>query len=78
MIALITGALGAISTLLAWFLNPRRRLYAELDTIYKRLEACYEKRDKALQNGDNDTLTIVFADIVKLCQRKAVLLQRLK
>jgi hypothetical protein len=78
MIALITGMVGIASTILAWFLNPRRKLYAELDSIYKTLEVCYEKRDKALQNGDNDTLTIVFADIVKLCQRKAVLLQRLR
>jgi hypothetical protein len=76
MIALITGVVGIISTLLAWNLNPRRKLYAELDNIYAQLEKLYVKRDKALASGDASALVIVVADIIKLRDRKAVLLQR--
>ena len=77
IVALITGVIGVISTLLAWFLNPRRQLYAELDQVYKQLEECYVKRDKALATNDSDGLTLVTADIVRLCNRKTSLLQRL-
>jgi len=77
MLALITGIVGITSTLLAWFLNPRRQLYAEIDKVYKELEVCYVKRDKALANNDSDILTVVTADIIRLCARKTVLFQRL-
>jgi len=78
MITLITGVVGIVATLLAWFLNPRRQLYADIDKVYKDLEECYAKRDKALATNDSDTLTIVTADIVRLCARKTILLQRLR
>ena len=77
MLTAITAALGIISTLLAWFLNPKRRLYAELDEIYKELEKIYVRRDKALQSGDSDELTIVTSLIVSLVERKAILIKRL-
>jgi hypothetical protein len=77
MLAAITAALGIIATLCAWFLNPKRRLYAELEQIYKDLEVLYAKRDKALANNDSDTLTVVTADIIKLCARKTRILQQL-
>ncbi len=77
MVELITAIAGIIATLLAWFLNPKRAMYAELDSIYKQLEVLYAKRDKALADNDSDTLTIVTADIVKLFTRKTVLFQRL-
>jgi len=77
MLAAITAALGIAATLLAWFLNPKRQLYAELDKIYKELEALYVRRDKALQTGDSDELTIVTSLIISLSARKTVLLQRL-
>jgi hypothetical protein len=73
----VVGLIGIVGTILAWNLNPKRRIYAELDSIYQELEKCYDKRDKALVAGDSDTLTIVTADIIWLCKRKAVLLQRL-
>jgi len=78
VIAIITTILGIVSTVLAWTLNPKRRLYAELDSIYKELEVLYEKRDKALQEHDGDTLTIVTASIIKLRDRKASIFQRLR
>ncbi len=77
MVELITAIAGIIATLLAWFLNPKRAMYAELDSIYKQLEVLYAKRDKALADNDSDTLTIITADIVKLFTRKTVLFQRL-
>jgi len=77
MIALITGVVGIVATLLAWFLNPRRQLYAKIDDVYKQLEECYVKRDKALATNDSDSLTLVTADIIRLCTLKTSLFQRL-
>jgi hypothetical protein len=77
MITLITGVIGIVATLLAWFLNPRRQLYAQIDQVYKDLEADYVKRDIALAANDSDTLTIVTFDILRLCTLKTRLLQRL-
>ena len=77
MIALITGVVGIISTILAWNLNPKRKIYAELDSIYKELDKLYARRDKALQDNNSDELTLVTSLIISLCARKASLLQRL-
>jgi len=76
IISAIVALLGIASTLIAWNLNPKRRLYAELDSIFKQLDKLYKERDDALTNHDNDKLTIVNADIIKLCQRKAYILQQ--
>lgn len=78
MFTLISSVLGIIATIVAWNLNPRRRVYAELDEIYKELEKLYVRRDKALQTNNSDELTIVTDLIISLCSRKAVLLQRLR
>ncbi len=78
MITAITAALGIAATLLAWFLNPKRVLYSQLDSIFKQLETLYVKRDDALAKNDIDTITVITADIVKLCETKNRLLQRLK
>ncbi len=72
----IVGIIGIISTLLAWFLNPKRVLYAELDSIYKKLEVLYVQRDKALVENDSNTLTIVTSDIIRLSNRKNTIIQR--
>lgn len=77
MIALITGVVGIIATILAWNLNPKRKIYAEIDEIYRELEVLYTKRDNALANNDSDGLSIVTMHIVRLCTRKADLLKRL-
>lgn len=77
MIGIIAAALGIISTIVAWNLNPKRRLYQEIDEIYRQLEILYGKRDEALANNDSDTLSVVTDSIVRLCSRKAVLLKRL-
>lgn len=77
MITLVTGVLGILGTLIAWYFNPKRIFYSQLDTIYKQLEGLYAKRDEALAKNDSDTLTIVTADILRLCTSKAVLLKRL-
>jgi len=77
MLTLIAGVVGIIATILAWNLNPKRKIYAELDSIYKQLEECYVKRDKALADNDMPALSIVTADIVRLRTRKADLHKRL-
>lgn len=80
MIALITGVVGIISTILAYNFGPgaaKRKIIAELESIYKELEKLYARRDKALQTHDNDELTIANSLIIKLCSRKTILFQRL-
>lgn len=73
---IIAGVVGIISTVFAWSLNPKRKVYEELDDIYRQLEECYEKRDSALVANDADTLTVVTSIILRLRTRKADLLQR--
>lgn len=77
MIEIVTGVLGIAGTLIAWFFNPKRIIYAELDSIYKQLEILYGKRDVALATHDSDALTIITADIIKLFTRKNTLLLRI-
>ena len=76
IISAIVSLLGIISTLIAWNLNPKRKLYAELDSIFKQLDQLYKERDEALAKNDSDSLTIITASIVKLCQRKAYIFQQ--
>ena len=78
MLALLSSVLGIIATIVAWNLNPRRRLYEELDSIYKELEKLYVRRDKALESNNSNELTIVNFLIVQLLTRKATLFQRLR
>jgi len=77
MFGIIATVLGIVSTVLAWRLNPKRLMYAELDSIFKTLDKLYGERDEALAKNDSDTLTRVTAVIVQLAQRKNALLQRL-
>lgn len=78
ILSIIAGAVGILSTVLAWNLNPKRRIYAELDEIYHQLDELYKERDYALAHNESDALTVVTAAIVRLCNRKTVLLQRLR
>jgi hypothetical protein len=74
--SIIVGVIGIISTLLAWFLNPKRAMYAELDSIQKNLEQLYVKRDEALAKNDVNAITDISALIVGLRNRKNEILQR--
>lgn len=76
ILTIISAALGIISTITAWKLNPRRVLYAELDNIYKDLEEWYAKRNQALANHNSDDVTITLYHIKQLSNRKTVLFQR--
>ena len=77
-LTIIASIVGIISTLVAWFFNPKRIIYSQLDAVYGQLEALYAKRDKALAENDSNTLTIVTASIIGLCKTKNILLQRLR
>ena len=76
VLSIIISVLGILSTVLAWYLNPRRRLYAEIDSIYRELESLYHERDEALAANDSDGLSLITDSIVKLCERKTILFQR--
>ena len=77
ILSIIGGVITIIATVLAWYLNSKRMMYAELDSIYKELEKLYERRDKALELNNFSELTIVTNNILKLRARKTILLQRL-
>lgn len=74
---ILIGIIGIVGTLTAWFLNPKRKMYAELDSIYKQLEVLNVQRDKALAKNDNDALSIITVSIVKLCERRNIISKRL-
>jgi hypothetical protein len=76
----VVGLIGIAGTILAWNLNPKRKVYAELDSIYQELYkngGLYERRDKALASNNSDELSIVNELILRVCARQAVLLKRL-
>lgn len=77
MITLITAVVGLASTIVAWVLNPKRKLYADLDFVYKELDRLYDARDKALAANDTGVLTVVTDLLIRVHNRKALLLQRL-
>jgi hypothetical protein len=78
LLELAIGAVGIISTFLAWKLNPRRVLYAELDSIYKEIESWSKVRDQALSENNSDNLTIAVSSIIRLHNRKNEILQRFR
>ena len=76
IITLITAVFGIVSTLLAWFLNPKRKMYAQIDSIYKELEMLYVKRDEALAANDINAISDIAARIVGLRDEKDRILKR--
>ncbi len=77
MITLITAILGIISTIAAWYFQPKRKLYSELDQLYNKLEKLYERRDKALMANDSNELTVCVKEISVLKIKKAMILKQL-
>lgn len=75
--AIIPSALGIIATIVAWKLNPRRKLYDEIDAIYLKREKLYVERDEALKSNNSDQLTAITVALNELRERKKELLQRL-
>lgn len=81
MLAIIAALLGIAGTFIGWRFNPNRPklvIYAELDSIYHQLEKVNAQRDWALEHNDSDMLTVTKSEFTRLCQRKAILLQRLR
>jgi len=77
MLTLITAVLGIIGTITAWYFQPKRKLYSELDQLYNSLEKLYERRDKALMANNSNELTICAKEIFALKIRKAMILKQL-
>lgn len=74
---IVAPLLGIIGTIIAYKLNPRRAILAELDNIAAQKHKWEEVRDEALKENNNDDLTIANAMLVQLRDRRAELLQRL-
>lgn len=75
--SLILAILGIISTVLAYKLNPKQKLYDELDGINSQLNKLKEVRDNAQAKDQTDVLTAATDDFIKLCARRNEILQRL-
>lgn len=81
---IIASVIGIISTIVAYKLNPKnieaekkRKIYAEIDSIYKKLDELRADRDVALAGNDTDSLTRITAELISLRVRKNSLLQQL-
>ena len=80
MLALITAGIGLLTTLIAYLVNPQRRkdkVRSQLIRVYQQLDGLERKRDEALHKQDNDALTNIVGDIIRLRKVKADLLQQL-
>jgi len=78
---IILGILGIVGTYLTWQFYPKRKIYAEIDSIYNALHksgGLYDRRDKALKENNTDELTVVTELIISIKERKEILLERLK
>jgi hypothetical protein len=75
--ALIPTVLGIASTLLAYYFNPKRKIYVELDQLLIEKENWERKRDEALVKNDRNVLTVATAYLLRIKKRQAELLQRL-
>ena len=80
----IPTILGIIATIVAYKFNPKnieleskRKIYAELDGIYKKHDELRADRDLALARNDTDELTRITAELISLRVKKSSLLQRL-
>jgi hypothetical protein len=79
-VTLLTAVAGIVSTLLAYFLAPQRRkdkIRQQLVDVYQQLDKFMGEADEAMQNHNNDMLTIATDNIIRLRKVKADLLQQL-
>lgn len=77
-ITFATALLGIFGSVWAWYANPRRQLYAEIDAIFIKWEKLNVIRDKALASNDSDSLTVVTSQLIELRRRKSEILLRIK
>lgn len=78
LIAGIPTILGIIATIVAWNLNPKRKIYALLDNVYNDIDDLEKLRDQALAQNDIDRLTVVTSGLISLRNKKSELKERLK
>jgi len=74
IIALLTGIVGLISTILAYRWNPKRLLQAKLDAVAHQIKHWEGKKDEALAKNDIDGLNVSIAKLVELHNDQASLL----
>lgn len=78
LIAGIPTILGILATVVAWNLNPKRKIYALLDNVYNDIDDLEKLRDQALAQNDIDRLTVVTSGLIALRKKKSELKERLK
>lgn len=79
LILTIVGALlGIGGTILTYRLNPRQKIWDEMDSISKQLVSWERIQTDAVGKNDNDSLNIAHDNIGRLRAREAVLSARLK
>lgn len=78
LIAGIPTILGIIATIVAWKLNPQRRIYDQLDAVYDNIDTLEKTRDDALANNEADRLSVATSGLILLRKKKVELRSRLK
>ena len=76
IVALLTGLVGLVSTILAYNLNPKRILQAKLDAIADMIKFWEEKKDEALANNDTELLNVAVDRLIGLRHDQADLLAK--
>lgn len=78
ILSIIAAVLGIIGTILTYKLNPKQKLYDQLDQLAKKKVSLERWRDEALQKNDTDSLTAAGNALIKLQHDEASILQRLR
>lgn len=81
LLPIAASVLGIAGTILAWRLNPKRRIYVELDDIYSTLAkpgGLWEQLATALRDNNKANLTVLTLMITELQSRAVQLQTRLK
>ena len=78
ILTIISGLIGIVGTVLMYRLNPRQKIWDELDRLSRVKIELERRRDEALKIHDNDSLTIAGNELIKLQNDQTSLLQRLR
>lgn len=77
VLTIVGSLLGIIGTILIQKLDPKQRIYAQLDDLARKKIELEKQRDEALKIHDNNALTVAGNALIQLHNDQAALLQRL-
>ena len=77
ILSIVAGLVGIAGTILAYRLNPKQKLYDQLDRLKKRVSIAEKERDIALSKNDSDRLSIAVNQLVELRKSQSDIFKRL-